>query len=363
MKCEQIRELIPDWLDGETDEVTDQVIKNHIASCQACREEAELWRAIGTSLRDSAGAVKAPAGFTAQVMAQLPKEQPDRGWGSLIHRWKRGIAAAAAFMMLAAGSAAGYVQWFANPAHTLAGNDRPGQVSKLAPESNDVKAADPSAQQNTGPAKPGVKTSPGDPAGNNSDRPGDQEAGNGKNSPGISTDPGRQDKQPAANAGRDDGKVNIMNAEDYALLNIDHHRYVERTLYKVKVSNLSAARGQAIAYIDGAGAQYEVLGSEGTAAGGQETIKVVVDNAMAGQLTGNLQTLGQTDAPSTQKDDITARYNEKVEQYQALAAQLQSAGSQAEKEQLQVKIAGIKAQLKAWDKEAKTRTIILWLES
>lgn len=359
MNCEQIKELIPGWLDGEVEAFQAKAIEEHIAACESCREEAAFWQAVGTSLREDAGAVKAPAGFTAEVMARLPEGRRNRGFATLVTRWKRGIAAAAAFLLVAAGSAAGYVQWITQPATRVAENPS-GQVVNIDPKSgNESKVTNPGPQDDPGNKDPG--TQPGkDNTGNNSTG---QTGDNNKDNPGPGSTPGKENNEPGAPAARTGNNSERINSEDYALLSIDTNRVVERTLFKVKVADLNAAHRQALAYINGAGAEYEVLGTESTANGGQETIKITVDNPLAGQLVENLKTLGQVGTTDSQKDDITARYNEKVEQYRSLEARVQAVDNPVEREQLQVKMAGIKAQLKAWDKEARTKTIILWLES
>ena len=54
MSCEQIAELLPDYLQESLDSEQRKVVENHLQTCNQCREEIALW----------------------QKLAQLPEEQP-----------------------------------------------------------------------------------------------------------------------------------------------------------------------------------------------------------------------------------------------------------------------------------------------
>lgn len=354
MKCEQVKQLIPEWLDGEVDAMREKIIEEHVATCRSCRNEAAFWQEVGAALREEAGDVKAPPGFAARVTAQIPA-RPGAGLRALVARWKRGIAAAAAFLLVAAGSAGAYLHWWgASPAGQVADNHSP---PGLVIDRNSGQNNEPGSDSGV---KPGEQPGENEPESAGTGRPGDN-----KENPGSvsGSPPGKGNGQPGNSGTGDSGSGERVDPQQYALLNTGTDRVIERTLLKIKVEDMEAAHRVALDYINGAGAQYEVLGAENTPAGSQETLKIVVDNSLAGKLLEDLKTLGQVVTTSTQKDDITARYNEKVEQYRSLAARVEVTEDREEREQLLVKMAGIEAQLKVWDREAKTKTIILWLES
>jgi hypothetical protein len=51
MKCDEVREQLPDWWTGALDQTTKSEMQGHFASCSACRAEAEtlgaIWKKLG----------------------------------------------------------------------------------------------------------------------------------------------------------------------------------------------------------------------------------------------------------------------------------------------------------------------------
>lgn len=103
MKCsEEIVELMHDYLDEEIDPTSELVLREHLQSCKDCDllfKEFKKTIAIvkGTSR------MQAPANFSANVMALLPKEKKKVG----AERWLRNhplLAAASLFLILMMGS-------------------------------------------------------------------------------------------------------------------------------------------------------------------------------------------------------------------------------------------------------------------
>src|SRR6202040_3274829 len=46
MKCEEIGELLPDYLQGSLKAEQDGLVEQHIAECGDCREEVEVWKKL-----------------------------------------------------------------------------------------------------------------------------------------------------------------------------------------------------------------------------------------------------------------------------------------------------------------------------
>ncbi|WP_050183157.1 zf-HC2 domain-containing protein [Domibacillus robiginosus] len=90
-----------EYLDGDIQEKEKKELKYHIETCQDCKQHfAELKKTI--ALVQSASHIEAPAGFTARVMALLPREGKKVG----IERWFRNhpfLTAAALFLLLMSG--------------------------------------------------------------------------------------------------------------------------------------------------------------------------------------------------------------------------------------------------------------------
>lgn len=373
MNCSEIRKKIPQWLDEELDASESAIIAEHVEACTTCRSEIDFWRELNAILKKDLGEITAPPGFADKVMAQIA-HRPRTRMKRFLYSWKRSLAVAAAFLLVAVGSIGAYIQMGGNVAGHLAKNN----------ESNTVQVNPKGQTGQSQPAhtvaQPGL--SPGDTNTESGGKPAAPRPTD--NRPGTETTvdpeiPIATGQEPAGNAVISENSSTQSDStaqqevttplttgespEKYALLNTAQDRVIERTLIRVKVENLIDAHNQALSYINNAGARYEVLGADNTADGGQETLKVIVNNAVAGKLQGELKTLGQVVTTDTQKDDLNSRYNEKVEQYRSLEAQMQAAQTVVERNQLEVKMAAVEAQLKTWAQEAGTGTIILWLES
>jgi len=354
MKCEQVQQLIPDWLDCETEAFQAEAIKKHIDKCPSCHDEVSFWQGIGTTLRDEGNAIKAPPDFAAGVMARLPAQRNNAA-GRLVARWKRNVAAAAAFLLVAAGSAGVYLQWGANPVTHVVEN--PPAIVDNNPGTDNSPTSPSPDPENSGGEDPGTETGTTGPEKNTPEQPGASEK-----DPGVQNPVEKDTEAPADDPSAGNVETPPSDPVEYVWLS-NEDRVVERTFLQVEVNDLDAAHELVVQYLNNTGAQYEVLGSESTATESRESIKVVVDKSQTGSLLKNLKTLGQVVSDDKQRSDITVKYNEKVEQYRSLEAQLAGTEDDTEREQLQVRMASIEAQLKAWDKEAHTDTIILWLES
>ncbi|OMP68463.1 anti-sigma factor family protein [Domibacillus epiphyticus] len=97
----QIVHYMHDYLDGEIDNESKKELIFHIETCDDCkRHYLELKKTI--ALVQSASHIEAPVGFTAKVMALLPREGKKVG----IERWFRNhpfFTAAALFFLLMGG--------------------------------------------------------------------------------------------------------------------------------------------------------------------------------------------------------------------------------------------------------------------
>jgi anti-sigma factor (TIGR02949 family) len=386
MNCSQVKQNIPQWLDGELAADEAAVIATHVDHCPACGHEAVFWQRVSSVLNAEAGAVKAPPGFSKKVMAQLNGRQQS-GLSSMLTGWKRNLAAAAAFLLIAAGSAGAYMHMgsgnspnqvaavkskqparlvVTQPPHVNSNHTADVNNPKAGPKTinnNDSKASGSGAtdqpvdvqnhtQDNQVPVKTTITTNPGPQQAKSTAQP--AAAVQAPQSQPKVTQPGATNTLTAPQTNQGD---------DYVLLSTGQDRFAANTLIRVKVTNMDAAYKQAMTLINSSGSEYEVLASETAPGNSQETLKVTVDSAQSGSLKGSFSQLGQVVTTDTQKEDLNSKYNEKVGEYRSLEAQLQTAGTADARNQLQTQMDGIKAQLKAWDNAANTATIILWLEN
>ncbi len=369
MICSQIKQKIPQWLDGELEPEEVDLVSAHLEGCEDCRREADFWRKLSNTLKEELGDVKAPPGFTNAVMAQLSvSKRTDLGW--FTRNWKHSLAVAATFLLVAVGSISIYMQMSSSIIEQVANNNggKHGQISNNDPNAalNPSNIEIPEILSNE-PNKLNNEES------NNQSNPGEQV----NNTPGNIVAPneteqespggGENSNDPPSNAAQTENDAlpasKVTPAEHYALLNTDQDRVIERTFVRVKVENMTSAHKKALTFVNNSGAQYEVIGSDNALNDSQENLKIVVENNLSGELQEEFKTLGQVLTSDTQEDNINSRYNEKVEQYRSLESLAQAAETTEERNQLQVKMDRIKAQLIALDLEANTETIILWLEN
>jgi len=424
MDCRQIELKIPLWLEGEEMPLGEaEAVAGHVQVCAYCQGEAEFWQTLNQTMREEAQDFRAPPGFVARVMEgirELDQQNPPlrAGYQS---GWKRYLAWVAALIILAIGSFSIYTQLNSDLEPRIAKEDgilrteqpivvqqstgtsdetektdlgttqkpensvEPGEVvtSQVATntdtveedpqlaQGNPVTETDASEQLKTEELKDEQHTAAGNKAEAETKDEGatiesyveenqDNNIKQGDASiavvPETAATPSTESVSEVVVA--DSGQVFYVEHIPQALLSTEKSRITERAMLQIKVVDLSASYAKALQYINNSLAECEVLGSEE----GQETLKIVVDNNLSGKLQEDLKGLGQVLSQSVQEDNLTSKYNEKVEQYLALQNQAKSAASQEEVKQLQVKTASIEAQLKAWDREAGTDTIILWLK-
>ena len=99
MKCEEIREKMPDVAAGFSELTTDE--RNHLASCTLCAEQLKGMRAT-MSLLDEWRAPEPSPYFDVRLQARLREEmaRPQAGW---LHWFRRPVLAAALTVIMGIG--------------------------------------------------------------------------------------------------------------------------------------------------------------------------------------------------------------------------------------------------------------------
>ena len=97
MKCDDVRDLLDEYVDGELAPADRASVEEHLAGCEACRTECEELRKTAELVRSMPRAA-APEGLVAEVRRQIEERRQARRW--VIVRWSRaaGWAAAAAIV-------------------------------------------------------------------------------------------------------------------------------------------------------------------------------------------------------------------------------------------------------------------------
>ena len=81
MECQEVREQLSAWLDGELDEATEAALAEHVDMCEACQRE---WRQL-TALESALGQLTAPVplGLAEKVLAQVQRPRRRQWWQSV----------------------------------------------------------------------------------------------------------------------------------------------------------------------------------------------------------------------------------------------------------------------------------------
>ena len=104
MKCDEIRENLAAYLDGEIEGASRRTMDAHFATCPACLVERKAQAAAWRLLDLAAPPPSAPAGQKDRILARARAAGPTGG-GRVLHLRPR-VAAAAAAVLLAAGTTA-----------------------------------------------------------------------------------------------------------------------------------------------------------------------------------------------------------------------------------------------------------------
>ena len=77
MNCEELRILLPEYIDGLLDEPTSGVVRSHLENCSACREQhSELSSFL--DFTTSLSGVNPPQGMKAEFMEMMEVEMTPR---------------------------------------------------------------------------------------------------------------------------------------------------------------------------------------------------------------------------------------------------------------------------------------------
>ena len=99
MSCQQTRELIHGYLDGELDLVKSIEIEKHLADCQTCTQTYKGMRSLQSIVADSALRFEPPSKFERRLRSALRREsKPETK--SLLLRWRWALVAVLLFAVV-----------------------------------------------------------------------------------------------------------------------------------------------------------------------------------------------------------------------------------------------------------------------
>lgn len=356
MNCRDIQQLITLHLDGALGGEQETALREHLAVCPSCARELALQERLSRALRDlSSAEVEAPPELCGLVMGKL-REDRRKAIHWLPPAWRKSIAAAAAFLIIAGGSVglgAGLKLtgngWTVGRATTSTGTvQNPGGiVTEQAPPDNGGSHRIEPAQESAPVAGQGGESSSGAQGGN----PGPAATGNVREG-ASNTGAGAKATGPG---------VSVASGQDNLVL-LSSSMKVSSTLLKISVTDLTEAKIRATALAAGAGAAALVFPEQNDGRRIQ-VMRLTAASDQAAGLTAGLTGLGTVIDRQDESRDLTHLYNETLIQYRDLQSRIKASHEAEERQRLEVQAATCKQQLDAWEAEAGKKVIILWLES
>ena len=69
--CEMVLEHVQEFLDNELDSATEEAVRAHIAICEPCLDQAEVWMAVKTLVKRACTSEAAPETVVSRVSLRV----------------------------------------------------------------------------------------------------------------------------------------------------------------------------------------------------------------------------------------------------------------------------------------------------
>lgn len=376
--CRKARKIFLALLDGCLDSQTNQVIREHLASCPTCFKEFSFQQRISTALRVKENK-PAPAEFTQKVMAHIAAQklgskalrpQISKGNKAFINNRKvshlrYGFAVAVLFFLVAGtsyGLTLRYPQYSFGPLKQIVAQNKKEVTpslpktglgeNKKSPASINIAANKQPKAQNRG--QPNVQNKEiKEPTGLNKSQPAPRKVTGKKES-------NNKNLEVAVNIPVAKNANPSSKYEPRVFLN--QPRVSKSNLYKIKVDNLTQAQQKVQALAKAAGFNCYNLGqqqSDGKLIG---LLRIEVPVNQAQEFTSQILTVGKIYDQQFETKDLSARFAETLQRYQNLITQRQNATNHDQAKELEAQIKELENRLTTWDKEAQYQAVTLWLE-
>lgn len=378
MNCHKARQLYYLWLEGELPEKNARMLNKHLADCTACAGEAQRLKDIGLALRKMKNPVTPPEAFSASIISILRAdlaEQKDRpgvqtteysswygfGLANKVRKigrccwgpdagWKKGVAAAAAVVLLLGGSVGVAARYIGVPGillPVLVADRNP--AGPFAVDQASPVTENPSVQQEGTPPNSGAESG------------GSNVSKNEEENIAHVDVPGQQ-RQSTEKTGGVSAQNSVSVPEPSVFLN--RSRTIESMLVKVNVADLDAATRNLIDSAKLKGISYSVehkvqIDNDR----GVNIFRFDVPQQEANQFGDLIGGLGRVVSSDRNSRDVTNEFAEKLDRYQELLTGRKTASGQ-QASQLDGEIKSLEAELMAMDKEARQQLVlIVWLEN
>ena len=77
-ECEMVLEHVQEFLDNELDSATEEAVRAHIAICEPCLDQAEVWMAVKTLVKRACTTDSAPATLVSRVSLRVSSLRIDK---------------------------------------------------------------------------------------------------------------------------------------------------------------------------------------------------------------------------------------------------------------------------------------------
>jgi len=77
-ECEMVLEHVQEFLDNELDSATEDAVRAHIAICEPCLDQAEVWMAVKTLVKRACTTESAPDALVSRVSLRVSSLRIDK---------------------------------------------------------------------------------------------------------------------------------------------------------------------------------------------------------------------------------------------------------------------------------------------
>lgn len=77
-ECEMVLEHVQEFLDNELDSATEEAVRAHIAICEPCLDQAEVWMAVKTLVKRACTTDSAPDTLVSRVSLRVSSLRIDK---------------------------------------------------------------------------------------------------------------------------------------------------------------------------------------------------------------------------------------------------------------------------------------------
>ena len=77
-ECEMVLEHVQEFLDNELDSASEDAVRAHIAICEPCLDQAEVWMAVKTLVKRACTTESAPDALVSRVSLRVSSLRIDK---------------------------------------------------------------------------------------------------------------------------------------------------------------------------------------------------------------------------------------------------------------------------------------------